>query len=81
MVNVVSIPDGLEDSIAETKNEEVLDRLFTEVMIDAIDLILAQHLAKFSIQGAGGIKVMTEGFLDDDASPAIVLLLGKSCRA
>src|SRR6266404_2749675 len=39
-VNVVPIPDRLEDSIAETKEENVLHRLFAEIVIDPKYLIL-----------------------------------------
>src|SRR5882724_1538406 len=41
MVDVVSIPDRFEYAVAKTKNQEVLHRLFTKIVIDAIDLILA----------------------------------------
>ena len=39
-LNVVPIPDRLEDSIAETKEENVLHRLFAEIVIDPKYLIL-----------------------------------------
>src|SRR5436309_259171 len=35
MVNVIAIPQRLEDAIAEAKHHDVLHRLLAEIMVDA----------------------------------------------
>src|SRR5882724_5310863 len=48
-LNVVPIPERLEDSIAETKEENVLHRFFAEVVIDPKYLILGKDRAHIVI--------------------------------
>src|SRR5207249_2510247 len=38
VVDVASIPDGLEDAGADAEHQQVLHRLFAEIMIEAQDL-------------------------------------------
>ena len=38
VIDVVAIPDGLENSVAEAEGEDVLDGFFAEIMIDAVNL-------------------------------------------
>ena len=40
MINVAAIPDRLEDAVGKTKGHDVLHRLFAQVVIDAVDLLL-----------------------------------------
>src|SRR5256714_1812244 len=41
VVDVATVPDGFKNSVAETKNQNVLHCLFAEIMTDAINLALA----------------------------------------
>jgi hypothetical protein len=41
MIDVAPVPDWLENAVAEPKGEDVLDGLFPQVMVDAVDLMLA----------------------------------------
>ncbi len=75
MVDMVAIPQRLEQAIGEAQNHDVLDRLLTQEMIHAIDLAFRQHLQHLGVQCLGRIQVMAEGLLDHDASPAPALLL------
>ena len=40
MINVVAIPQRLEDAVAEPKDHDVLHRLLAEIMVDAEYLLL-----------------------------------------
>ena len=75
MVDVAAVPDRLEDPVAEPEDEEVADRLLAEVVIDPIDLRLAEDLADLAVEPDRRLEVVAEGLLDDDPSPAAVVLL------
>ncbi len=69
VVDVVAVPDVLEDAVGEAEDEDVLDGLFAEVVVDAEDLVFVEDLVDFVVEGAGGVEVVAEGLLDDDADP------------
>src|SRR5689334_20269055 len=69
VIDVVTIPDRLEERIAEPENEDVPYRLFPEIMIDTIDLLLAKNGAHLLIQPSRALDVVSERFFDDDARP------------
>ena len=43
------VPDWLEDAIAEPQGEDVLDGLFTEVVVDTVDLAFVENGRDFTI--------------------------------
>ena len=49
VVNVAAIPDGLENPVCETERQNVLHRLFSQIVIDAVDLAFGNHLQKLLI--------------------------------
>ncbi len=65
-VNVVAVPERLEDGIGETLHQQILDGFLAQIVIDAIDLVLLKHGAHHPVQLAGGVQVAPERFLDDD---------------
>ena len=46
VIDVAAIPDRLENTVGETKHQDVLDGFFAEVMIDAVDLLFADDLQR-----------------------------------
>ncbi len=42
VLDVVAIPDRLEDTVGETEHQNVLHRLLAEIVIDAEDLALVE---------------------------------------
>ncbi len=74
VVDVIAVPDRIEDAVGEAENEEVLHRLFAEVVIDAEDLILVEDGVDLVVERAGGVEVMAEGLLDDDGDFAFFRL-------
>ena len=45
VVDVAAVPDRLEDAVGEAEHHDVLHRLLAEVVVDAVDLLLAEDLA------------------------------------
>ena len=41
VVDVIAVPQRLEDAVGEPEHHDVLDRLLAEIMVDAIDLALS----------------------------------------
>ena len=71
---MVAVPQRLEDAVGEAEDEDVLDRLLAEVVIDPVDLVLAEDLRDQLGSGPGRAQVVPERLLDDDARPAALLL-------
>src|SRR5262249_2268577 len=69
------VPERLEDAIAEPEDEEIADGLLAEVVVDAIDLRLAEDLADLAIEPFRGVEIVPERLLDDHPAPAAVVLL------
>ena len=73
VVDVTAIPDRLEDAVGEAEDQDVLDGLLAQVMVDAEDLPLRQHLPDLPVEGAGRLEVPAKRLFDDDAPPAPLL--------
>ena len=75
VVDVAPVPERLEDAVAEPEDQQVPDRLLAEVVVDAIDLRLAEDLADLAVEPLRRLEVVTERLLDDDPPPAAVVVL------
>ena len=64
------VPYRLEYAVGEAKDQKVLNRLFAEVMIYTIDLILLKDLCHIYVELFGAFQIVTERFLHDYAPPA-----------
>ena len=53
VVDVVAVPDRLEEAVGEAQGEDVLRRLLAEEVVDAEDLLLAQDLVDGLVELAG----------------------------
>ncbi len=71
---MVAVPDRLEQSIGEPQNENVLDRFLSEVVIDAIELVLVEDIEEVVIELARRREIRAERLLDDDSTPGAVFL-------
>ena len=75
VVDVAAVPDGLEDAVAEPEDQQVADRLLAEVVVDAVDLLLAEDLADLAVEADRRVEVVAERLLDDDPPPAALVAL------
>jgi hypothetical protein len=66
MVDVPAIPNRLEDRVGEPQGEDVLDRLLRQVVVDAVDLVLAEVEVELGVELTRALQVAAEGLLDDD---------------
>ena len=52
VVDVAPIPERLEDPVAEPEDQQVADRLLAQVVVDAVDLRLAEDLADLAVEAS-----------------------------
>ena len=69
MVDVLAIPDRLEDPVGKPEDQNILHRLFPEIVIDPVDLPFLQDPLELVVQRPRRFQVMSERFFDDDATP------------
>ena len=66
VVDVVAVPDRLEQAVGEAEGEDVLRRLLAEEVVDAEDLALVERLVQRGVQPPGAGQVGAERLLHDD---------------
>jgi hypothetical protein len=72
VVDVVAVPDGLEELVGEADGQEVLDGLLAQVVVDPEDRVRREHSLDDRVEFAGGFEVVAERLLDDHAPPRAV---------
>ena len=75
VVDVAPVPERLEDPVAEPEDQQVLHGLLAQVVVDAVDLLLAEDLADLAVQPLRRLEIVAERLLDDDPPPAAVVPL------
>ena len=80
VVDVIAVPDRLEDGVGEAQNQKVLHCLFAEVMVDAIDLVLGELAVDRLVQSLGAGLVGAEGFFHNQM-PRAAVVAGQAARA
>src|SRR5580658_6890601 len=73
IVDIARVPNRLEDAVTEAEREQILHRLLTEVMIDAIDLLLLEDLLDFLVERDRRFEIVAKGFFDNHPPPAPAL--------
>ena len=66
VVDEVAVPDGLEQRICESQRHQVLDRLLSQVVVDAKDLRLLEYVQHTLVQLARRREIEAERLLDHD---------------
>ncbi len=69
VVDEVAVPDRLEQAVGEAERQDVLRRLLAEEVVDAEDLLLAEHLVQARVELARRLEVGAERLLHDDPRP------------
>src|SRR5258706_13803219 len=67
MINIIPVPERLENRIGKTRSKNILNSLFSKVMINAINLVLGKDVVKKFIEGFGRLQVAYKWFLNDDS--------------
>ena len=79
VVDVLAVPDRLEDAVREPERQDVLYGLLTEIVVDPIDLRLPEALAQLRIQTSRTVEVVAERLFHDHATPAVALAGQVTC--
>jgi hypothetical protein len=66
VVDVLAIPDRLEDRVRESQVEDVHHRLLAEEVVDPQELGLVEVLMELLVELARRVEVVAEWLLDDD---------------
>ena len=65
VIDVIPVPDRLEDSVGDPEDKNVLHRLFAQVMIDAKDLLFFEDTGlTSSFKPVGEARSCPKGFSD-----------------
>src|SRR5581483_6958521 len=75
MVDIAAIPHRLEDTVRKPKYEDVLYSFFSEIVINAVNLVFLYELKKVVIQLPRGSQVVPERLLHDEAAPRTFFLI------
>src|ERR1700730_14860393 len=67
VIDVLPVPQRLEDPVREAEDEQVLHGLLAEVVVDAVDLLLDEGRVQPLVELAGGCQVAPKRLLDDHA--------------
>ena len=67
VVDMAGVPQRLEQGIGEAERQQVLDRLFAQVMVDAVDLLFGEYAADLVVDLAGGFQIVADRLLQHHA--------------
>ena len=71
VINATLIPLGIDKAIGKSQHQKVLDRLFAQVMIDSIDILLIEKLSECFIDLSRRIKALTNRLFKNDTARSI----------
>ena len=69
VVDVVPVPDRLEQPVGEAEGQDVLRRLLPQEVVDAEHLLLGEDLVHRGVELSGAGQVGAERLLHDDPGP------------
>ncbi|MNM47696.1 hypothetical protein D3C81_586680 [compost metagenome] len=65
--DVILVPLGFEQAVGETQGDQVLDGLFTQIVVDAVGAVLREELRHGVVDLARGFQVRANGFFQHHA--------------
>ena len=69
-LDVIAVPDRLQERVGEAEEQQVLHRALAQVMVDAEDRRLVEVAQQDAVEGLRRGEVRAERLFDDDASAA-----------
>jgi hypothetical protein len=70
VVDVRGVPERREHPIGHAEGQQILDRFLAQIMVDAIDLILAPVGQQRAVERHGRLQILAERLFDDDPPAA-----------
>ena len=80
MVDVVTIPKRLEDTVGKTQRHYVLNRFLAEEMVNSEHLALVGDFQDAGIEFFRRYEIVAEGLFDDDTTESAVFLMQEPSR-
>src|SRR5258707_934850 len=71
MINITSIPDRFKDAVCQAKDQDILYRFFTEVVIDTVNLFFFKASSNLAVELTSRCEIVSKGLFDDDARPTL----------
>ncbi len=65
-LDMVGVPDRLEQRVREAEVNDVLDRLFAEEVVDPVDLLFRKDARERAVERPSGLQILAERLLDDE---------------
>ena len=69
LIHVSPVPEWLEDSISKSEDQQILNRLFAEVVVNPVNLRFVKSGQYRAIQLSRGFQVPAKRLFDDDPRP------------
>ena len=73
VIDVVAIPKRLEDAVPESQHQKILNRVFPQKMIDAIDLRLVESFENVRLSSLAEARSRPKGFSMTMRDPGFIL--------
>src|SRR4030095_14819466 len=76
-LDLIAVPERLKERVLEAEKHHVMHRSFSQIMIDAEDVLLVEAAEQNPIELLRRGEVVTEGFFNDDTSALGAVRLGQ----
>ena len=78
-INIVAVPDRLENKVRKAEHQNVLNGLLAEIMVDPVDLAFTQTVPQGAVKLLRALQVAPERFFDHHVAPRHIAdrILGK----
>src|SRR5207245_10476267 len=60
VVDISPVPNRFENSVSETKSQDILNRLLSEIVIDPVNLLLFSNVQELFIQSSCRLQIVTK---------------------
>src|SRR5688572_31616511 len=64
VIDEVAVPDRFEDAVTKSEHQDILNRFFPQIVVDAIDLTLFQDREQIAIELLSGRQIVSERLLE-----------------
>ena len=75
---MMAIPNRFKQTICEPQHHDILHSLFSQIVINAINLMFVKYIQEFSIESLRRSQINSKWFLEDEAAPCPVLLASET---
>jgi hypothetical protein len=73
VVDILAVPQWLEDAVCETKDQKILDRFFAKIVVDSVNLFFIENRSQLFVEFTRAFKIGPERLFDNDPRPASFL--------